>query len=133
MAGSPRHFAAPLGHGTGQGEAVGRRRTGVVRRVRSARGGRVDLRTQGRTVRRGRLEQLATSERFVVDKSNADDLRDRRFTLADPVNEIVISEDVAAALRELRLLDGDCEQLVFRIRARNDGAVLPATDDGLDS
>ena len=93
----------------------------------------VDLRTQGRTVRRGRLEQLATSERFVVDKSNADDLRDRRFTLADPVNEIVISEDVAAALRELRLLDGDCEQLVFRIRARNDGAVLPATDDGLDS
>jgi hypothetical protein len=60
------------------------------------------------------------------------DLRPRRLTLTDPVNQIVISEEVAAALRELRLLDADCERLVFRIRAHNDGAVLPATDDDLE-
>jgi len=55
------------------------------------------------------------------------DLRRRRLTLAGPVNEIVISEEAAVALRELRLPDADCERLVFRI-----GAVLPATSDDLD-
>ena len=35
-------------------------------------------------------------------------------------------------LRELQLLDTDCERLVFRIRAHNDGAILAATDDDLD-
>jgi hypothetical protein len=39
---------------------------------------------------------------------------------------------VAAALRELRLLDSDCERLVFQIRAHNDGVILAATDDDLD-
>ena len=39
---------------------------------------------------------------------------------------------VAAALRGLPLLDTDCERLVFRIRARNDHAVLPATAGDLD-
>jgi hypothetical protein len=57
------------------------------------------------------------------------DLRRRRLTLADHLTEIVISEDVAAALRELRLLDADCERLVFRIRAHNGRAVLSAADD----
>lgn len=60
------------------------------------------------------------------------DLRRRRLTLADAVNEIVITEEVAAALRELRLLDTDCERLVFRIRVGNDGAILAATDEDLD-
>jgi plasmid stabilization system protein ParE len=60
------------------------------------------------------------------------DLRRRRLTLADPAKEIVISKDVAAALRELRLLDTECERLVFRIRAHNDRAVLSATHDDLD-
>jgi len=60
------------------------------------------------------------------------DLRPRRLTLADPVNQIVINHEVAAALRELRLLDADCERLVFRIRAHHDGAVLPATDEDLE-
>jgi hypothetical protein len=60
------------------------------------------------------------------------DLRPRRLTLADPVNEIVINHEVAAALRELRLLDADCERLVFRIRAHHNGLVLPATDDDLE-
>jgi hypothetical protein len=60
------------------------------------------------------------------------DLRRRRLTLANPVNEIVISAEVAATLRELRFLDADCERMVFRIRAHQDGAVLPATYDDLD-
>jgi hypothetical protein len=60
------------------------------------------------------------------------DLRRRRLTLADPVNEIAISDAVAAALRELRLLDADCERLVFAIRAHHDHAILSATDDDLD-
>jgi hypothetical protein len=60
------------------------------------------------------------------------DLCRRRLTLADPVNEIVISAEVAAALRELRLLDADSERLVFRIRTHKNRAVLSATDDDLD-
>jgi len=60
------------------------------------------------------------------------DLRPRRLTLAHPVNELVIPDEVAAVLRELQLPDAGCERLVFRIRARNDHAVLPATGDDLD-
>jgi hypothetical protein len=60
------------------------------------------------------------------------DLRRRRLTLAGPVNEIVIPNEVAAALRELQLPDADCERVVFRIRARNGRAVLPATAGDLD-
>jgi hypothetical protein len=60
------------------------------------------------------------------------DLRRRQLTLAEAVNEIVIPDEVAAALRGLQLLDTDCERLVFRIRARNDHAILAATDDDLD-
>jgi hypothetical protein len=60
------------------------------------------------------------------------DLRPRRLTLARPVNEIVIPEEAAAALRELRLPDAGCERLVFRIRAHDGGAVLPATNGDLD-
>lgn len=60
------------------------------------------------------------------------DLRQRRLSLAHPVHEIRLSEEVAAALRELRLLDVDSERLVFRIRAHDGGAVLPASTDDLD-
>jgi hypothetical protein len=60
------------------------------------------------------------------------DLRRRRLTLAHPVNELVIPNEVAAVLRELQLPDADCERVVFRIRAHNDRAVLPATDGDLD-
>ena len=60
------------------------------------------------------------------------DLRRRRLVVAGAVNEIVISEQVAATLRDLQLLDTDCERLVFRIRAHNDGAVLAAADEDLD-
>ena len=60
------------------------------------------------------------------------DLRPPRLTLARPVNEIVISEEAAAALRELRFPDAGCERLVFRIRAHDGGAVLPALPGDLD-
>jgi hypothetical protein len=60
------------------------------------------------------------------------DLRRRRPTLAGAASEIIISDQVAAALRELRLLDTDCERLVFHIRAHHDGAILAVTDDDLD-
>jgi hypothetical protein len=60
------------------------------------------------------------------------DLRPRRLTLAAPVNEVVISAEVAAALRELELLDVECERLVFAMRAHKNGALLPATVGDLD-
>ena len=60
------------------------------------------------------------------------DLRRRDLTGAEALNEIVISNEVAAALRDLHLLDTDCERLVFGIRAHDDRAVLAATDDDLE-
>lgn len=60
------------------------------------------------------------------------DLRCLRLTLAGATHTIVIPEEIAAALRDLRLLDTDCERLVFRIRAHKDGAILAATDEDLD-
>jgi hypothetical protein len=60
------------------------------------------------------------------------DLRRRRPALAGAIHQIVIPNEVAAALRELRLLDTDRERLVFRIRAHNNSAVLAATGDDLD-
>jgi hypothetical protein len=60
------------------------------------------------------------------------DLRRPALTLAGAAQEIAIPDEVAAALRGLRLLDADCERLVFRIRAHHDGAVLAATDDDLE-
>lgn len=65
-------------------------------------------------------------------EDSAFDLRRRQLTLAGAVNEIVIPNEVAAALRDLQLLDTDCARLVFRIRAHHDRAVLAATDDDLD-
>lgn len=60
------------------------------------------------------------------------DLRRRGLTLAGAVHEIVIPDEVAAGLRELQLLDPDCERLVFAMRAHKHGAFLAATDDDLD-
>lgn len=60
------------------------------------------------------------------------DLRRRRLAVAGAATEIIISNQVAAALRDLRLLDVDCERLVFRTRAHNDGAVLTATAEELE-
>ena len=65
-------------------------------------------------------------------EDSAFDLRRRQLTLAEPVTQIAIAYETAAALRELQLLDSDCERLVFAIRARNNRAILAATDDDLD-
>ena len=65
-------------------------------------------------------------------EDSAFDLRRRRPILAAAAREIVLPDEVAAALRELQLLDTDCERLIFRIRARSDHAILAATDDDLD-
>jgi hypothetical protein len=61
------------------------------------------------------------------------DLRRRRLAVAAPSKDIVIAHVVAEALRDLRrLLDTECERLVFRIRAEDADAVLTATDDDLE-
>src|SRR5680860_246749 len=60
------------------------------------------------------------------------DLRRRGLVLAGSLHDVVLSHDMAAALRELRLLDADCERLVYRIRADGDVAVLAAADEDLD-
>lgn len=43
------------------------------------------------------------------------------------MNEVVVSAEVAAALREFVLLDAERERLVFGMRAHKSGALLPAT------
>jgi len=60
------------------------------------------------------------------------DLRRRDLTVADNADEILISSEVAAALRDLQLLDPDGERLVYRIRGHHHGAALAVTDDDLE-
>ncbi len=60
------------------------------------------------------------------------DLRRRRLSVARNVDEVIVSDETAAALRELVLLDPDCERLVFGMRAHPDGAVLLASADDLE-
>jgi hypothetical protein len=65
-------------------------------------------------------------------EDSAFDLRRRQLTLTAATSQVAISNEVAATLRGLELLDTDCERLVFRIHARNDHAILAVTDDDLD-
>jgi len=60
------------------------------------------------------------------------DLRRRRLSVAGTLDEVIVSDETAAALRELVLLDPDCERLVFGMRAHPDGAVLLASADDLE-
>ncbi len=60
------------------------------------------------------------------------DLRRTGLSVASVVNEFKISDEVTAALHDLRLLDLDCQRLVFRIRTQKHGALLTATDDDLE-
>jgi hypothetical protein len=61
------------------------------------------------------------------------DLRRRRLTVIGAVNEVVMTDGVAAALRELMFLDPDYERLVFGMRAHHGGgAVLHASEDDLE-
>jgi hypothetical protein len=61
------------------------------------------------------------------------DLRRRVLRVAEAVIDITIPNEVAAALRDLQLLDTDRERLVFRIRAHENAALLTATDDDLEA
>jgi hypothetical protein len=65
-------------------------------------------------------------------EDSASDLRRRQLTLAEATSQVGISNEVAATLRGLQLLDTDFERLVFRIHAHNDHAILAVTDDDLD-
>ncbi len=56
------------------------------------------------------------------------DLRRRGLTLTGAVNEVLLPAAVTATLRELQLLDIDCERLVYRIRV--DGDTRTATRPG---
>jgi len=60
------------------------------------------------------------------------DLRRRRLGVAGDVDEVIVSDKTAAALRELVLLDPDCERLVFGMRAHPDGAALLTSADDLE-
>jgi hypothetical protein len=61
------------------------------------------------------------------------DLRRPRAQPADfSVNEISVTDEVCAALRDLRLLDSDCERLVFGARASKTCIVLVASEEDLD-
>lgn len=60
------------------------------------------------------------------------DLRRRGLALARPVNEVVLPAEVAATLRELQLLDRNCERLVYRIRFHGEHVVMAATDDDIE-
>jgi len=60
------------------------------------------------------------------------DLRRRRLAVAEPAKDIVIADEVAEVLRDLRMLDPECERLVFRMRAQDADAVLSASDDDLE-
>jgi hypothetical protein len=65
-------------------------------------------------------------------EDSAFDLRRRQLTLAEPVTQIPIAYETAAALRDLQLLDSDCERQVFAIRADGNHATLAATGGDLD-
>jgi hypothetical protein len=81
-----------------------------------------------------RWQCSACSDEGVISswEDSAFDLRRRQLTLAEAASQVVVPNEVAAALRGLQLLDAHCERLVFRIRADGDHAVLAATEDDLD-
>jgi hypothetical protein len=60
------------------------------------------------------------------------DLPRRRLSAVGDVDEVIVTDETAAALRELLLLDPYCERLVFGMRAHPDGAVLLAGADDLE-
>jgi len=61
------------------------------------------------------------------------DLRDPRSEPAEDVQiDIVVSDEVAAALRDLRYLDTDCERMVFCARGQQGGVVITGGRDEID-
>jgi hypothetical protein len=61
------------------------------------------------------------------------DLRGPRSEPPEDVQiDVVVSDEVAAALRDLRYLDTDCERVVFRARAGHGGVMLTGGQDEID-
>ena len=60
------------------------------------------------------------------------DLRLRRPRSTNRVNQIRIPDEVAATLRDLSLLDPECERVVYLARAHDDDVVLTAGEDDLE-
>jgi hypothetical protein len=58
--------------------------------------------------------------------------RPRSHPAPKPNLEVPLSAEVAAALQDLRLLDRDCERLVFSARSSSEGIELAANDEDLD-
>lgn len=59
------------------------------------------------------------------------DLRRRTLTVAGPVDGFTITDEVASALRDLRLLDTESARGVFATRADGERPILRATGDEL--
>jgi len=60
------------------------------------------------------------------------DLSHRSTMSSGPAEDIGISDDTVASLRETMLLDAECERVVYRGRANRGQIVLTATDEQLD-
>lgn len=60
------------------------------------------------------------------------DLRRQQLTASEPVQDVVVDTDTAAALRTLPFLDHDCQRAVFAIRALGNELHLTVTDTELD-
>ena len=61
------------------------------------------------------------------------DLRQpRSWSDEEPRHETLLTDEVAATLRELLYLDVECERLVFQMHSSSEGAVLTATAEELD-
>ena len=60
------------------------------------------------------------------------DLRQARAVLSGRVIAVSLSEEVAATLRALMMLDRECERVVFQARAVQEGLVLTATEEDLE-
>lgn len=60
------------------------------------------------------------------------DLRLQRLSAAESVCDIIVTADIAAALRTLPFLDKDCRRAVFAIRAYNDSRQLALTNTEFD-
>jgi hypothetical protein len=60
------------------------------------------------------------------------DLRRQQLAVAEPLHDIVLDTDIAAALRTLPFLDIDCQRAVFAIRSHDNRLHLAITDTELD-
>ena len=60
------------------------------------------------------------------------DVRRRQLAVAEPLHEIVLDAEIAAALRALLFLDIDCQRAVFAIRAHDSRHHLAVTHPELD-